>query len=42
MMLMLLLLVLIGPGIAALFGGTADSRDPEYGLGPVLGHGNRP
>jgi hypothetical protein len=35
---LLLFLVLIALGIAAALGGTADSRDPEYGLGLVLNH----
>jgi hypothetical protein len=38
MMILLFLLALIGLGLAAYAGRTADSRDPEYGLGLVLGH----
>lgn len=38
MMILIFFLILIGLGIAASLGRTADSRDPEYGVGPVLGH----
>jgi hypothetical protein len=31
-------LILIGLGVAACLGRTADSRDPDYSLGLVLGH----
>ena len=36
MMILVFLLLLIGLGVAAYFGRTADSRDPEYSLGPLL------
>lgn len=38
MLILLLVLFLIGLGVAASVGRTADSRDSEYGLGLVLGH----
>ena len=37
-----LLILLIALGIAAVLGRTADSRDPNYGLGPVLFRPARP
>ena len=41
MMILLLFLILIGVGVAASIGRTADSRDPEYGLGLVLSNHGR-
>jgi hypothetical protein len=36
MMLLVFFLILVGLGVAAYFGHTADTRDPEYGLGLLL------
>jgi hypothetical protein len=33
---LVVLLIIIGLGIAAVLGWTADSRDPDYALGKVL------
>ncbi|MDX6256955.1 MAG: hypothetical protein QOJ11_3289 [Frankiales bacterium] len=32
-----IVLIIVGLGAAALLGRTADSRDPEYGLGRLVG-----
>jgi hypothetical protein len=37
MALLLIVLLIVGLGTAVLAGRTADSRDPEYGLGGLVG-----
>ena len=41
MIALVLLTVVAALGVAAALGLTADSRDPDYGLGRVLGQPNR-
>ena len=38
---LLLLLILLALGAASLTGRSADSRDPQYGIGPLLARRTR-